>query len=120
MFSCLQILEAFLWFVLITLLNVPLIILNLSVSRLLNLLLRLVSFLLFTGDQLEAIGCQRLRRAPVGRARVKLRADLLLEAADPLLEELVDIRADDRDELQPFEQRHTAVIGLVQHSPAEV
>src|SRR5438477_3558263 len=39
MFSCLQILEAFLWFVLITLLNVTLIILTLSVSRLLNLLL---------------------------------------------------------------------------------
>src|SRR5947208_3673567 len=37
MFSCLQILEAFLWFVLITLLNVTLIILTLSVSRLLNL-----------------------------------------------------------------------------------
>src|SRR5687768_17782172 len=46
MFSCLQILEAFLWFVLITLLNVTLIILTLSVSRLLNLLLRLVAFLL--------------------------------------------------------------------------
>src|SRR5438445_3454844 len=36
MFSCLQILEAFLWFVLITLLNVTLIILTLSVSRLLD------------------------------------------------------------------------------------
>src|SRR5207237_974917 len=47
MFSCLQILEAFLWFVLITLLNVTLIILTLSVSRLLNLLLRLFAFLLF-------------------------------------------------------------------------
>src|SRR5262245_23813037 len=46
MFSCLQILEAFLWFVLITLLNVTLIILTLSVSRLLNLLLRLVAFTL--------------------------------------------------------------------------
>src|SRR5690242_15569299 len=44
MFSCLQILEAFLWFVLITLLNVTLIILTLSVSRLLNLLLRLFFF----------------------------------------------------------------------------
>src|SRR6516225_3567755 len=36
MFSCLQILEAFLWVVLITLLNVTLIILTLSVSRLLE------------------------------------------------------------------------------------
>src|SRR5438034_9927568 len=51
MFSCLQILEAFLWFVLITLLNVTLIILTLSVSRLLNLLLRLVAFLLFLNTQ---------------------------------------------------------------------
>src|SRR5699024_9404917 len=48
MFSCLQILEAFLWFVLITLLNVTLIILTLSVSRLLNLLLRLVALLCVT------------------------------------------------------------------------
>src|SRR5437763_15916625 len=47
MFSCLQILEAFLWFVLITLLNVTLIILTLGVPRLLNRLLRLVAFLLF-------------------------------------------------------------------------
>src|SRR5262252_8806542 len=51
MFSCLQILEAFLWFVLITLLNVTLIILTLSVSRLLNLLLRLVGILLFPNPQ---------------------------------------------------------------------
>src|SRR2546430_17610825 len=51
MFSCLQILEAFLWFVFITLLNVTLIILTLSVSRLLNLLLRLVAFFLFFNPQ---------------------------------------------------------------------
>src|SRR5258708_13818207 len=51
MFSCLQILEAFLWFVLITLMNVTLIILTLSVSRLLNLLLGLVVFLLFLNPQ---------------------------------------------------------------------
>src|SRR6266704_6097432 len=47
MFSFLLILEAFLWFVPITLLHVTLIIFTLSVSRLLNLLLRLVAFLLF-------------------------------------------------------------------------
>src|SRR5258706_16411452 len=47
MFSCLQILAAFLWFVLITLLIVKLIILTFSVSGLLNLLLRLVAFLVF-------------------------------------------------------------------------
>src|SRR5256885_16717807 len=47
MFSCLQILEVFLWFVFITLLNVTLIILTLSVSRILNLLLRIEAYLLF-------------------------------------------------------------------------
>src|SRR5215470_18420977 len=51
MFSCLPILEAFLWFVLIIILNVTLIILTLSVSRLLNLLLGLVAFLLFLNPQ---------------------------------------------------------------------
>src|SRR5207245_2645199 len=43
--------DVFLLFVLITLLNVTLIILTLSVSRLLNLLLRLVAFLLFLNPQ---------------------------------------------------------------------
>src|SRR5207249_11088098 len=51
MFSCLRVLEAFLWFVLITLLNVTRLILTLSVSRLFNLLLRLVAFLLFLNPQ---------------------------------------------------------------------
>src|SRR5437773_2117689 len=46
MFSCLQILEAFLWFVLITLLNVTLIILTLSVLWLLYVLLSVVSCVL--------------------------------------------------------------------------
>src|SRR5260370_33411449 len=46
MFSCHQILEAFLWCVLITLLNVTLIIVTLSVSGLLSLLLRLGGCLL--------------------------------------------------------------------------
>src|SRR5207245_1477954 len=51
LFSSLQFLYAFLWFFLFTLLNVTLIILTLSVSRLLNLLLRLVAFLLFLNPQ---------------------------------------------------------------------
>src|SRR5260221_12493267 len=45
MFSCLQIWESFLWFFLITLLNVTLIIFILSVSKLLNLRFRFVSIL---------------------------------------------------------------------------
>src|SRR5690242_18926380 len=51
MFSCLQTLEVFLWFVPITLLNATPIILTLSVSRLLNLLLRLVAFRLCLNPQ---------------------------------------------------------------------
>src|SRR5690606_20755615 len=60
MFSCIQILEAFLWFVLITLLNVTLIILTLSVSRLLNLLLRLVAFLLFLNSRFKSLDFERI------------------------------------------------------------
>src|SRR5438093_11880669 len=60
MFSCLHILEAFLWFVLITLLNVTLIFLTLSVSRLLNLLLRLVAFFLFLNPNILASICRWL------------------------------------------------------------
>src|SRR5204862_6926538 len=51
MFSCLEILEAFFCFALLTLLNVTLIILTLSVSRRLNLLWRLVAFLVFLTPQ---------------------------------------------------------------------
>src|SRR5207247_684995 len=47
MFSCLQILEAFLWFVLITLLNFTLFILTFCVSMLLYLLLLIVFFFFF-------------------------------------------------------------------------
>src|SRR5256885_1441474 len=51
MVSCLEIVEAFVWVVFIKKMNVTLIILTLSVSRLLNLLLRLVAFLLFLNPQ---------------------------------------------------------------------
>src|SRR5438445_11049497 len=46
MFSCLQILEAFLWFVLINLINFVLYFLTLIVSMFLNMLLRLVAYLI--------------------------------------------------------------------------
>src|SRR5437867_1410367 len=51
MFSCLQLSAAFSWCVTITHLTVTLIILTLSVSRLLNLLLRLVALLPFLNPQ---------------------------------------------------------------------
>src|SRR5437899_4754731 len=74
MFSCLQILEAFLWFVLITLLNVTLIILTLSVSRLLNLLLRLVAFLLFLNPQCLA-SISRWITASIAGLRASIRSE---------------------------------------------
>src|SRR5690606_31253976 len=51
MVSCLHILEDFLWFVLITLLNVTLIILTLGVLRLITLPVALAAFLLFPNPQ---------------------------------------------------------------------
>src|SRR5437868_12071919 len=54
-----------LWFVLISLLNVTLIILTLSVSRLLNLLFRLVAFLLFLNPQCLACGISTLSQSPM-------------------------------------------------------
>src|SRR5437870_11695768 len=51
MFSCLQILEAFLWFVLIPLLTVTLVLLPFRVSRLLTQLVRLFAFLLLLTPQ---------------------------------------------------------------------
>src|SRR5260370_81101 len=88
MFSCLQILEAFLWFVLITLLNVTLIILTLSVSRLLNLLLRLVAFLLFLNPQCLASISRWITASKIGRAscreRVSISAFLLNRSSDLL------------------------------------
>src|SRR5256714_9039545 len=69
MFSCLQILEAFLWFVLITLLNVTLIILTLSVSRLLNLLLRLVAFLLFLNSRFKSLDTLDRKSGSAGMPR---------------------------------------------------
>src|SRR5947207_15381421 len=82
MFSCLQILEAFLWFVLITLLNVTLIILTLSVSRLLNLLLRLVAFLLFLNPQCLASISRWITASSswkIGRASCRERVEMSME-----------------------------------------
>src|SRR5207245_10371855 len=61
MFSCLQILEAFLWFVLISLLNVRLIILTFSVMSLLKLILSLVALLVFLNPQSLAFRSRWIR-----------------------------------------------------------
>src|SRR5436305_4891579 len=94
MFSCLQILEAFLWFVLITLLNVTLIILTLSVSRLLNLLLRLVAFLLFLNPQCLASISRDRKSGSAGMPRPISYAVFCLKKKTIFVEEmtLIEVR----------------------------
>ena len=45
--------------------------------------------------------------------------DLLLHARDADLEELVQVRRDDAQELQPLEERHRLVLGLREHASIE-
>ena len=61
-----------------------------------------------------------LRRAAVDRQLLNAGPDLLLETADALHEELVEIGAHDGEELDPFEQRRSFVLGFVQHPAVEL
>ena len=70
-------------------------------------------------DEREAGRDLLLRRAAVDRQIMHAGADLLLQAADPLHEELVEIGVDDRQELDALEQPVARVLGLVQHPPIE-
>ena len=47
----------------------------------------------------------------VGRGRAHADRELFLQARDPDLEELVDVAAEDREELRPLEQRDRRVLG---------
>ena len=47
------------------------------------------------------------------------RADLLLEAADPLHEKFVQVGADDGNEFQPLQQRCPLVLRLMKHPAVE-
>ena len=60
-----------------------------------------------------------LRRAPVNRQLVHSRDDLLLEAADALHEELVEVGRRNREKLEALEQRISFVFGLMQNTPIE-
>ena len=60
-----------------------------------------------------------LRAATVHRQFPHPRPDLLLEAADALHEELVQIGADDGQEFHPLQQGNALVLSLVQHPPVE-
>ena len=48
------------------------------------------------------------------------RLDLLLQAGDADLEELVQVRRNDGEEAQPLEQRHRIVGRLRQHAAVEL
>ena len=59
------------------------------------------------------------RRAAVDGALLQPGDDLLLQAADALHEELVEVRGRDGEELDALEQRRALVLGLVQHAVVE-
>jgi hypothetical protein len=54
------------------------------------------------------------------RTRCATASNLLLQAGDPDLEELVEICAGDAEEFQPFEQRIGRVERLLQHALVEL
>ena len=56
----------------------------------------------------------------VGRVAAHPGRELLLQAGDADLEELVEVGAEDREELRPFEQRERGVLGEREHARVEV
>jgi hypothetical protein len=64
---------------------------------------------------LELLG----RGAPVESGGMDAGGDLLLETADALHEELIEIAADDGQELDPLQQRGARILGLVEHAAVE-
>ncbi len=62
----------------------------------------------------------RLGSHAVGRALDDAGGHLPLEPGDPDLEELVEIAAEDAEELEPLEQRRAGVERLVQHPAVEL
>ncbi len=61
----------------------------------------------------------RERLHAVGPARGGTQLDLLLQARDADLEELVQVRRDDAEELEAFEDGNGLVFSLRQHAPVE-
>jgi hypothetical protein len=57
---------------------------------------------------------------PIGAARVDAGVDLIVMARHAHHEELVEVRAVDRQELDALEQRHAVVLGELQHAVVEV
>jgi hypothetical protein len=78
--------------------------------------------ILHVSDHLIA-GVERLERGELVRSIGRV-GDLLpmtrLEQPDPLHAELVEVRGEDRHELQAFEQRGALVEGLSEHAPVKL
>ena len=76
------------------------------------------------GDELLDPGADRAQLLDlveaVGRRGAHAGRELLLQAGDAHLEELVEVRAEDREELRPLEQRQRRVLGEREHARVEV
>ena len=57
---------------------------------------------------------------PVRTDRLVAGGDETLEAGHPHHEELVQVRAEDRKELDPLEERHRFVLGFLEHAAVEL
>ena len=62
----------------------------------------------------------RGRAHPIGSDVARLARDLLLDAGDANLEKLIEVRADDPEELDPFEQRLGRVLRFLQDAAVEL
>src|SRR5713226_7349380 len=63
---------------------------------------------------------ERLRGGhAIGPRRLVARGDAALEGGHPDHEELVQVRAEDGEELHALEQRHARVLRLLEHAPVE-
>ncbi len=67
-------------------------------------------------DPLEGLG----RGQAVGPAGVDPRVDLVVHARDADHEELVEVRAVDREELEPLHQGQLVALGELEHAVVEV
>jgi hypothetical protein len=79
-------------------------------------LLRVHQLVHSRGDGRQGLG----RREPVEPRRLIARGDPALQRRHADHEELVEVRAEDREELHPLEQGHARVLGLFEHAPVEL
>ena len=82
-----------------------------------------VNTLGLAGDEPADLGAHRVellgRAAPVGRGGADTRHDLLLQARDADLHELVEVGGEDREELGALEHRPQGVLGEREHPGVE-